>query len=68
MKSGKVAAAELKVEGGFLRGYYILDTSLGRGKVYFKNENIALWIEDKSVVLPSGPNNNDRRRWLPCAQ
>ncbi|RLE95609.1 MAG: DUF917 domain-containing protein [Thermoprotei archaeon] len=52
LTSGKVAAAELKVEGGFLQGYYILDASLGRAKVYVKNENIAMWIEDKPAVLP----------------
>ena len=50
--SGKVVAAELKVEGGFLQGYYFLNTSLGRAKVYVKNENIALWIKDKPAVLP----------------
>ena len=50
--SGIIKEVKLKVAEGFLKGEYSINTEKGVIRVMVKNENIAAWINKRTLVLP----------------
>ena len=49
---GIIRDVDLDVVGGFLEGTYLIKEKKEVIKIYVKNENIAVWLENKPLALP----------------